>query len=66
VNDIGVFNGNTSSQFLVWRRVRIPPPYPGVLRYNWASLSLGDINTETWSSRLRVELKTDDLALQIN
>jgi hypothetical protein len=33
---------------------------------NWATLSLGDINTEIWSSRLRgggVGLKLDDLAL---
>jgi hypothetical protein len=28
-----------------------------------ATLSLGDINTETWSSRLRVGGKTDDLSL---
>jgi hypothetical protein len=26
--------------------------------YDWATLFLGDINIETWSSRLRVESKT--------
>jgi hypothetical protein len=30
--------------------------------YNWATLSLGGINTETWSSRLGVGCKADDLA----
>jgi hypothetical protein len=36
--------------------------YLGV--YNWAILSLGDINRGTWSSRLGVSRKVDDLALQ--
>jgi hypothetical protein len=31
--------------------------------YNWADLSLGDINTGTWSSKLGVGRKADDLAL---
>jgi hypothetical protein len=33
--------------------------------YNWATLSLGDINTHTrtWSSRLAVGLKAHNLAL---
>jgi hypothetical protein len=35
---------------------------PGVRWYNWATLSLGDIHTGTWSSRLGVGHKTDDLA----
>jgi hypothetical protein len=45
----------------VWRRVRIPLPCesqkatgkePGAWGYNWTTLSLEDIKTETWSSRL--------------
>jgi hypothetical protein len=32
--------------------------------YNWATLSLGDINTEAWSARLGVGRKADDLAVQ--
>jgi hypothetical protein len=36
---------------------------PGAWGYNWATLSLGDINTETLSSRLGVGRKADDLAL---
>jgi hypothetical protein len=36
---------------------------PYVWEYNWASLSLGDVNTGTWSSRLGVGYKADDLAL---
>jgi hypothetical protein len=35
----------------------------GVRGYNWATLSLGDINTETRSSRLGVGRKADNLAL---
>jgi hypothetical protein len=31
--------------------------------YNCATLPLGDINTGTWSSRLGVGRKADDLAL---
>jgi hypothetical protein len=31
--------------------------------YNWATLSLGDIHTVTWSCRLRAECKAADLAL---
>jgi hypothetical protein len=38
---------------------------PGAWGYNWATLSLGDINTETRSSRLGVGHKDDGLALQI-
>jgi hypothetical protein len=60
----------------VWRQIRIPPLQPcesqkatirepGAWRYKWATLSLGDINTKTWSSRLGVGCMTDDLALQI-
>jgi hypothetical protein len=30
---------------------------PGTWGYNWATLSLGDMNTETWSSRLWVGCK---------
>jgi hypothetical protein len=37
---------------------------PDVWGYNWATLSLGDINTGTWSSRLGVGHKADDLSLQ--
>jgi hypothetical protein len=33
------------------------------LGYTWATLSLLDINTETWSSRLGVGRKADDLVL---
>jgi hypothetical protein len=41
----------------VWRWVRILPcksmkREPGAWAYNWATLSLGDKYTETWSSRL--------------
>jgi hypothetical protein len=47
----------------VWRRVRIPPPQPresymatkrepGAYGCNWATPSLGNVNTETWSPRL--------------
>jgi hypothetical protein len=32
-------------------------------RYNWATQLLEDINTETWSSRFRVGIKADDLAM---
>jgi hypothetical protein len=35
---------------------------PGAWGYNWATLSLGDINTGTWSSRLGVGHKADYLA----
>jgi hypothetical protein len=37
---------------------------PGAWGHNWATLSLGDINTETWSPKLGVGRKADDLALQ--
>jgi hypothetical protein len=61
----------------VWGRVRVPPPQPcesqkaterkhGAWGYNWTTLSLGDINTGTWSSRLGVRRKADDLALLRN
>jgi hypothetical protein len=33
------------------------------LGYNWATLSLVNINTGIWSSRLGVERKTEDLDL---
>jgi hypothetical protein len=36
----------------------------GAWGYNWAALSLGDINTETWYSRLGVGHKADDLVLK--
>jgi hypothetical protein len=36
---------------------------PGAWGYNWATLSLWDINTGTWSSRLGVGRRADDLAL---
>jgi hypothetical protein len=59
----------------LWRRVRIPPLQPcesykatkrelDAWGYNWANLSLGDMNTGTWSTRLGVERKADDSALQ--
>jgi SRSO17 transposase len=32
----------------------------GAWGYNWATLSLEDLNTETWSSRLGVGRKADD------
>jgi hypothetical protein len=32
---------------------------PSVWGYNWDTLSLGDINTETWPSRLGDGRKTD-------
>jgi hypothetical protein len=35
----------------------------GVWGYNWATLSLGDINTEPWPSGLGVGRKADDLVL---
>jgi hypothetical protein len=34
----------------------------GAWGYNWATLSLADINTGTWSSRLAVGRKVDELA----
>jgi hypothetical protein len=37
---------------------------PGAWGYNWAILSLGDINTETWFFRLGVGSKPDNLALK--
>jgi hypothetical protein len=37
---------------------------PSAWGYNWATLSLADLNTEAWSSRLGVGRKADDLALQ--
>jgi hypothetical protein len=37
---------------------------PSAWGFNWVTLSLGDINTETWSSRLGVERKGDDLDLK--
>jgi hypothetical protein len=37
---------------------------PTAWGYNWAPLSLGGINTETWCPRLWVECKADDLELQ--
>jgi hypothetical protein len=37
---------------------------PDVWGYNWATLLLEDINTGSWSSRLGIERKADDLALQ--
>jgi hypothetical protein len=36
---------------------------PGAWGYNWGNLSLGNINTGAWSSRLGVGRKADDLAL---
>jgi hypothetical protein len=36
----------------------------GTWGYNWATLSLGDINTQTCSSKLGVGREADDLALQ--
>jgi hypothetical protein len=62
------------SNLPVWRRLRIfsPQPWeswkakkkePGACGYNWANLSLADLNTGTWSSRLVDRLKADDLAL---
>jgi hypothetical protein len=36
---------------------------PGAWGYDWATQSLGDINTGTWSSRLGVGRKAGDLAL---
>jgi hypothetical protein len=35
----------------------------GAWGYNWPTLSLGDISTGTWSSRLETGRKADDLAL---
>jgi hypothetical protein len=37
---------------------------PGGWGYNWATLSLEDINTEAWSSRLGVGQKADDLVVK--
>jgi hypothetical protein len=34
----------------------------GAWGYNWVNPYLGDINTDTWSSRLGVGRKADDLA----
>jgi hypothetical protein len=58
----------------MWRLVRMPPPQPCKLwkamnrevyvwGYNWATLSLGDINTHigTWSSRLGLDKKLTPL-----
>jgi hypothetical protein len=58
----------------VWGRVRIPPPSPcesqkaterksGAWGYNSTTLSLGDVNTETWSTMLGAGRKADDFAL---
>jgi hypothetical protein len=53
--------------------VRIPPPLrvavvtekgTRCLGNNWATLSLGDINTETWSSRLGPGRMADDISMQ--
>jgi hypothetical protein len=30
---------------------------PGAWGYNWATLTLGDVNTETWSSRLGLDAR---------
>jgi hypothetical protein len=51
---------------LVWRRDRISPPqacelYKATERGPGAILSLEVINTETWSSRLGIGRKADDL-----
>jgi hypothetical protein len=43
------------------RRWQEGNPVPG--GYNWATLSLGDIHTEIWSSRLGIGLKAEGLAL---
>jgi hypothetical protein len=62
------------TKHLVWRWVRLPAPHHwewqkttkmevGVWECYWPTLSLGDINTETWFSRLGVRRKADDLAL---
>jgi hypothetical protein len=36
---------------------------PSAWGYNWATLSLGEMNTGTWPSKLGVGLETDELAL---
>jgi hypothetical protein len=36
---------------------------PGAWGYNWATMSLGDINTGTWSFRMGVGRRADGLAL---
>jgi hypothetical protein len=33
------------------------------LEYNWATVPLGEINTQTWSSRLGVGRRAGDLVL---
>jgi hypothetical protein len=38
--------------------------YASAWGYNWATLYLGDINTQTWLSRFWVGRKADDLPLQ--
>jgi hypothetical protein len=53
---------------VLWRWVRILPSKvikrePSAWGYNWVNLSLGNINIETWASRLRAGHKADDLAL---
>jgi hypothetical protein len=48
----------------MWKRVRITATQkatkmePSAWGYNWATLSLGDMNAVTWSSRLDARLTT--------
>jgi hypothetical protein len=39
------------------------PEVPSVRGYSWATLSLGGINTEAWSSSLGVGREADNLTL---
>jgi hypothetical protein len=60
-------------EVVIWGEIRCrsglePPPQsceePGAWGYNWATLSLRDINTETWPSRLGVGRNVKELLLQ--
>jgi hypothetical protein len=46
-----------------WESKKAMKREPSVWGYNWATLSLWDINSETWSYRLGVGSKADDLVL---
>jgi hypothetical protein len=39
---------------------------PGTWGYEWATMSLGEINIEIWPSRLGVGYKADDLTVKKN
>jgi hypothetical protein len=52
-----------NASILALRVVEGDEKEPGTRGYNSAGLSLGDINRDTWSSRLGAGRKFDELAL---